>query len=604
MKKIHIILLLCFLLPVIPVKAEDVTSNVVPVVHELRHENDNEWYIYTDGKKNLQYTDLYHYTAQNLWCYIVNGRWDRSFQGVVQYSANKKNYYINNGVIDRSYSGLYQDKHTSIWWYLENGIVNTKYLGLVLYEQNGKLYYINNGLIDRSFSGTVYYPVTEKKYSVVNGVATGIVTEMTPVLQADRSKTLKGIDISAWQDDLVLSRIDCDFIILKATEGAGVVDRLFETNFAEARRLNKRIGFYHFARPFNTPYEEADYFYEHTKQYFHLGIPILDWEAENTSNVQWAKTWLDTIYARSGVKPMIYMNEYTANAYDWSSVSNAGYKLWIAKYNNQYLNYNYNLSTAGTPPRSVYWPDYSMWQYTEQGRLTGYSNRLDLNVFYGGGQYWDQLAGKQIVQSLSQSQVYDYSQYQNNSLLSKPKLTAIYNSAHGADVRWKPQTGVDEYLLMRKENGVWHSVAVLPVSSLKTENGNYKYIDPTVKDLFGKGYIYSVAAKRGESVSAYDTKGLAFYRLKQPTIISAYCIGRDAVELHWTEEDCHGYEVQYSVDGGKTWIKTAPTEKTAKTISGLIPNCKYTFRIRCQKTNKDRGTTWSAYSSWKSIWVE
>ena len=595
-KGLLVLLFICLLCPVLLVRAESTT-------YELRTEN-GEKYLYANGEKDTSFTDLYHNKSDNAWYYIVKGRWEKNYNGVVLYSVNKKYYYISKGLIDRTYSGLFQDTHTNTWWYLEKGIVNMSYEGLVLYEPNGKLYYIKDGKIDRTYNGTVYYETTDKTYNVVNGVATATVEEMKPLLSVDRSQTLKGIDISNYQNDLDLAAIDCDFVILKATEGAGVTDASFYRNFARAQSLGKKVGFYHFARPINTPYEDAEYFYEHTKQYFHQGIPVLDWEAEHMWDVGWAKTWLDYIYSRTGVKPLIYMSQSTANDYDWSSVVNAGYKLWIARYNNTYANYNYDLSAAGPAPYSKYWPNYTMWQYTDQGRLNGYRLKLDLNVFYGTKDYWDQLAGKQIVRSLSEPYVYAYDQYQNNTLLTKPKLVAVYNSAYGADIRWKPQDGVEEYLLMRKENGVWSSVAVLPVSSLKTENGNYKYIDMTVKDRYGKGYIYSVAAKRGESVSAYDTKGLAFYRLQAPKITSAYAVGRDAVEVRWSEEKCQGYELQYSPDEGKTWIKCAQTDRTAKTVSGLIPGTKYVFRVRCQKTNKDRGTTWSPYSAWRSAWAE
>ena len=207
---------------------------------------------------------------------------------------------------------------------------------------------------------------------------------------------MNGIDISMWQRDINLSAVKADFVIVKATEGIGYVDKTCDKFFQKALSLGKKIGFYHFARPTknNDPVREADFFYENCKGYFGKAIPILDWEAENKQNVAYAKTWLDRVYQRSGVKPVIYMSESVVNAYDWSSVANADYGLWVAKYRDNNPDYNYNMSNAGSRPRVKWWKFYCMWQWTSTGRLNGYSGNLDCNVFYGDGTTWDKYAGK------------------------------------------------------------------------------------------------------------------------------------------------------------------------------------------------------------------
>ena len=208
--------------------------------------------------------------------------------------------------------------------------------------------------------------------------------------------TMNGIDISMWQRDINLSAVKADFVIVKATEGIGYVDKTCDKFFQKALSLGKKIGFYHFARPTknNDPVREADFFYENCKGYFGKAIPILDWEAENKQNVAYAKTWLDRVYQRSGVKPVIYMSESVVNSYDWSSVANADYGLWVAKYRDNNPDYNYNMSNAGSRPRVKWWKFYCMWQWTSTGRLNGYSGNLDCNVFYGDGTTWDKYAGK------------------------------------------------------------------------------------------------------------------------------------------------------------------------------------------------------------------
>ena len=208
--------------------------------------------------------------------------------------------------------------------------------------------------------------------------------------------TLNGIDISKWQSGINLSAVKADFVIVKATEGIGYVDKSCDGFFQKALSLGKKLGFYHFARPTanNDPIREADFFYENCKGYFGKGIPILDWEAENKHNVAWAKKWLDRVYQRSGVKPVIYMSESVVNAYDWSSVANADYGLWVAKYRDNNPDYNYNMTNAGSSPNVKWWKFYCMWQWTSSGRLDGYDGNLDCNIFYGDGSTWYAYVGK------------------------------------------------------------------------------------------------------------------------------------------------------------------------------------------------------------------
>ena len=92
---------------------------------------------------------------------------------------------------------------------------------------------------------------------------------------------LKGIDISHHQKGLDLSKIDCDFVIIKATEGIGYVDECCDGFFQQGLKLGKKLGFYHFARPVNDAVKEAQFFYNNTKNYFHHAIPVLDWEMED-----------------------------------------------------------------------------------------------------------------------------------------------------------------------------------------------------------------------------------------------------------------------------------------------------------------------------------
>lgn len=203
---------------------------------------------------------------------------------------------------------------------------------------------------------------------------------------------LKGIDISKWQAGIDLSKIDTDFVICKATEGVGYTDKYCDKLYQQAKKLGKKLGVYHFARPDlgNTAIAEADYFIKETLGYHKEAILVLDWESGNLKDVTWAKKWLDRVYEKTGVKPLIYMSASVMSSADWSSVVKADYGLWVANYG----------SNNGTAQESVfdryplkYWSFYALWQYTSKGRLAGYNGNLDLNYFSGDKTAWDKYAG-------------------------------------------------------------------------------------------------------------------------------------------------------------------------------------------------------------------
>ena len=206
--------------------------------------------------------------------------------------------------------------------------------------------------------------------------------------------SLKGIDISNHQRGLDLSKIDCDFVIIKATEGKSHVDQYCDGFFQQALSLGKKLGVYHFANNSdNTAKQEADWFINNTRGYIGKAIPVLDWEDDVTDNVPWALEWLQRVEQAYGCKPLIYMSESVVNRYDWSPVANANYGIWVAKYRDNLPDYNYDMSKAGNMPSIKYWSTMALWQWTSTGRLNGWNGNLDCDVFYGDAAAWDKYVG-------------------------------------------------------------------------------------------------------------------------------------------------------------------------------------------------------------------
>lgn len=205
--------------------------------------------------------------------------------------------------------------------------------------------------------------------------------------------SMNGIDISNHQAGLNLAKVPCDFVICKATEGTGFVDRYCDGWIQKALQLGKKVGVYHFATGKSSGVAEADFFYKNIKGYVGKAILVLDWEASAVNRgVAYAKAFLDRIYQLTGVKPLIYMSNSVVHAYDWSSVVNADYGLWNAGYYAGYetMGYNPNAPLYGGTGK---WKACALYQYTSSGRLSGWNGNLDLNVFYGDRAAWDKYAG-------------------------------------------------------------------------------------------------------------------------------------------------------------------------------------------------------------------
>lgn len=257
------------------------------------------------------------------------------------------------------------------------------------------------------------------------------------VTTASTATSLNGVDISGWNDNIDFSKLG-DFVIIKATEwssrgytyytsggNAGQTEALSYLKQAEsALKAGKLIGFYHFASSYShskqTYEQQAQAFINAVKPYLGQALLVLDWEngehytssgsqiySRVESDVSGAKKWLDYVYQQTGVKPVIYMNYSCANSYDWSSVVNAGYQLWGARY---FYKYYYDAGTGkGTKIKAfVSDPDMYMdnekskrwgawgtkpliYQYTATCNLHGNKN-YDANKFYGSKADWLKLA--------------------------------------------------------------------------------------------------------------------------------------------------------------------------------------------------------------------
>lgn len=194
---------------------------------------------------------------------------------------------------------------------------------------------------------------------------------------------LRGIDISSWQTGInlreVILRNQLDFVIAKATEGTAFTEAC--DYWVQTCISNGTLwGFYHFARN-GVPEEEADYFYQATRNYFHEGLPVLDVECGQSG--EWVQRFVDRIHALSGVYPMIYTSTgYTDTFYGTQVPQTCG--LWAA----QYPYYAHGFDDIVFDDDIGPWAFCAMWQFTSQGFLEGYDSCLDLDYAYMDEEAW------------------------------------------------------------------------------------------------------------------------------------------------------------------------------------------------------------------------
>lgn len=211
---------------------------------------------------------------------------------------------------------------------------------------------------------------------------------------------MNGIDISRYQPNIDLSKVPCDFVIIKATQGQSFVSNCFVGQIEQALSLGKKVGIYHYTDGCGVE-AEANHFANTVKPYLGRAILVLDWE--NGSNAKfgdcnYAISLLNRIKELTGITPFIYMSKSYLRQWSdsWTAIS-AVNPLWCAQYaNNNPTEYKDNpwTDSKGFGP----WGDScAILQYSSHGTLDGYNGNLDLDKAYITPEQWDAYAG--IVES-------------------------------------------------------------------------------------------------------------------------------------------------------------------------------------------------------------
>ena len=204
-----------------------------------------------------------------------------------------------------------------------------------------------------------------------------------------------GIDVSKYQENIDWNAVKndgIDFVMIRAGfrgyEGGTLnVDPYFYKNMEGAIKAGLDVGVYFFTQAINTKeaVEEANFVLNLIKQYKITYPVVIDTEYANEQHTGRAdnlskdvrtnvvKAFCDTIKTK-GYIPMIYGNKWWfMDALDMSKLN--GFDVWLAHYTG---------ATQDSPldNMSDYNGNYTIWQYTDIGRVNGINSFVDCNVSF------------------------------------------------------------------------------------------------------------------------------------------------------------------------------------------------------------------------------
>lgn len=197
--------------------------------------------------------------------------------------------------------------------------------------------------------------------------------------------TLRVVDEASWQEGIDNTILDCDAIIVKATQGTGYINSICDSLYQAAKSAGKLLGVYHYASGGNAT-AEADFFLDNIQGYIGEAMLVLDWESEQNAqwgNPYWCKEFCDRVYARTGINPVVYVQNSAVDQV--ANLTDNG--LWIAQYAD-----NTPMGWVDTPWNTIS-VRHIMHQYTSKGRIYGWNKDLDLSLFYGDVNTWLAYAG-------------------------------------------------------------------------------------------------------------------------------------------------------------------------------------------------------------------
>lgn len=177
------------------------------------------------------------------------------------------------------------------------------------------------------------------------------------------------------------------FVYIKSTEGISVRNKFYPSDYRQAQKHGYKTGTYHFYSTTSPALAQARHFVK--SSFYKAGDlpPVLDVEPSNQQIAKaggaealfkGVRTWLNYVHAKWGVKPILYISQSFVNQHlPKAEDLKQNYRVWIARY-------------------GEYKPDVKLiyWQLCPDGRVQGIRGDVDINVFNGYQDEWDEYIGR------------------------------------------------------------------------------------------------------------------------------------------------------------------------------------------------------------------
>ncbi|HTK09794.1 MAG TPA: GH25 family lysozyme [Ktedonobacteraceae bacterium] len=199
--------------------------------------------------------------------------------------------------------------------------------------------------------------------------------------------SVQGLDVSNHQHHIdwksVAQTGKYTFVFIKATEGSGYKDAYFQENWRDTKEQGLIRGAYHFYTASLSGEEQANNYISVVPKEAGMLPPVLDLEVsgkDRTGMLREIHVFLDHLEHYYGMKPIIYTDadEYA----EYVRGNFADYPVWIRN--------------VLTPPQQSDVTNWTFWQYNDRGHVPGITEWVDLNVFSGNQETFNQFVQRSV----------------------------------------------------------------------------------------------------------------------------------------------------------------------------------------------------------------
>lgn len=192
------------------------------------------------------------------------------------------------------------------------------------------------------------------------------------------------IDISQHNGNIDFGSLEnIEEVIIRASLGYGNFDKNLNVNANGVTNVGIPVSYYHFAYPSGTDgvaqdaIKEATYFCDTISKLPNpkrLAIDLeefgqnKDTELSPDDYAMWLQTFLDTVETKTGIRCMIYSYGDYLNRHLPKNHKFGVYDLWIANY-----------TKKDKPKLPSGWVEHALWQYSQEGVVSGINGKTDLN---------------------------------------------------------------------------------------------------------------------------------------------------------------------------------------------------------------------------------